>query len=74
MRVLRDLEGNDSSEINEEEEQQNIENYLKGTPGTMLDHGKPEVTKIAEAFFYYFFYMYNMYSMYNIYIMYTDVH
>ena len=60
MRVLRDLEGNESSEINEEEEQE-ILNYLKGTPGTILDHGKQEVTKIAEFFF----------SMYNIYIIYT---
>ena len=52
MRVLRNLEGNESSETNEEEEQE-ILNYLNRIPGTILDNGKPEVTKIEEVFFWY---------------------
>ena len=56
MRVLRDLGGNESSEINEEEEEETL-NYLKSTPGTILDHGQPEVTKIAEVFFFFFWYV-----------------
>ena len=48
MRVPKDLEGDESSETNEEEEQE-ILNYLRSTPGSILDHGNPEVTKIAKV-------------------------
>ena len=63
MRVSGDLERVDCSETNEGEEQDKI-NYLRSTPGSILDHSRSN--QDSGIFFL-------IYSMYNIYIMYTEV-
>ena len=53
MRVLRDLEGNESSEINEEEEQE-ILNYLKKHPWDHFGSWQTRSNQDSGSFFVFF--------------------
>ena len=63
MRVPRDLEGNESSETNEEEEQE-ILNYLRST----RDHfGSWQTRSNQDSGSFFFFFFFNIYTACTIY-------